>query len=467
MNSPLFERQATGGVVARAGFEYQDAFLLEHLPEFLSQSAFSLAVSEVLGDIEVRYHRPDGQTYCAFYEAKRQTLSKTDFWAEIERFVEVYESAPDEYVRFYLVCGGFHKDLQPVLNKLVRLRGPAASLNRDSAIRDLAEQEIRDDFKELGQTNELANFVLRRVAFIEYDDAAAAAQFESRVTRCLPEIGDPRHSQVNQFLSKCQSLVASSFKRTVTRSMIETALVESLGSDGGIWAKSPITIRLVPEADGGIEHLTLEVGAFNGEGRGNLQPSAWEGLQRQAAIIGNFVHTATTRRRIRLSAKQRISLAVVIGHEFSATRGFKLIFDHNEGVFDTSDHTKTEQRFFEHTAGPESTGANQGVLAIGFPSPIQADVQAACFAMTLTRLPSLFLESTQPVTDIATLNTAVEEAKQALVTLRGRHQLEQTHLFIKGPSVFAIALGHRLNGVGKIQLYDWIGTEYAPTALLV
>ena len=34
MKAPLFEAQATGGVVARGGFEYQDAYLQQHFPHY-------------------------------------------------------------------------------------------------------------------------------------------------------------------------------------------------------------------------------------------------------------------------------------------------------------------------------------------------------------------------------------------------------------------------------------------------
>jgi len=54
------------------------------------------------------------------------------------------------------------------------------------------------------------------------------------------------------------------------------------------------------------------------------------------------------------------------------------------------------------------------------------------------------------------MNLAVHEAKAALVGFREAHQLEKLHLFMRAPSHFAMAVGHRLNGLGTIQLYDWV-----------
>ena len=64
------------------------------------------------------------------------------------------------------------------------------------------------------------------------------------------------------------------------------------------------------------------------------------------------------------------------------------------------------------------------------------------------------------------LNLAVAEAKQALMRFRSAHQLELVHLFVRAPSVFAMTLGHRLNGVGCIQLHDWVDGSYLQTAML-
>jgi hypothetical protein len=50
--------------------------------------------------------------------------------------------------------------------------------------------------------------------------------------------------------------------------------------------------------------------------------------------------------------------------------------------------------------------------------------------------------------------------------MRSRHRLSRVHLFIKLPSVFAMALGHRLNGAGFVQRYDWVEVAYQPTGEL-
>jgi hypothetical protein len=109
---------------------------------------------------------------------------------------------------------------------------------------------------------------------------------------------------------------------------------------------------------------------------------------------------------------------------------------------------------------------DEGVASISFPYPGQEDVLAAARDLGLAAALKVFLVSGAALADVGVMNTAVNEAKAALAAFRSRHRLSRMHLFIKAPSVFAMALGYRLNGVGVVQLYDWVDASYQPTAEL-
>lgn len=464
MNSPLFQSQALGGVVARSGFEYQDAYLLESIPRLLAATAFSHAVSELLGDLEFRYFRPGGGTYCITYEAKRHQLSKVEFWSEVAHFKELHDAAQDEYVQFVLLCGGFVAEFAPLFNKLARYRGPAEALNQDSSIRIAAAADIVDSIVKLGQTSELATFVLERVAFVQYSDAQVGAGFGATMGNYLPEL-DLRRQEEDAFRAKCKELVAQSVKGVVYRKDIEQALMDSVPGVAERWRAKPSALQL-SDLGFALGPIGLDVTAFNGPNRGTAGQTAWEQLQRSLAEMGKFVLTSRPRRGISLTAKHRTSTACLLGHTFSATGNFTLTMEHNGQLFDTSVHTQAKEQFFaDYESAVTSTGL-EGVVSISFPNGSNADVDAQAEAFGLDTSPKLSMTSSSVVSDIATLNRAVHEAKVKLAEFRGQHQLRCIHLFIKAPSVFAMALGHRLNGIGAIQLYDWDQGKYIPTVRL-
>lgn len=466
MTSPLFERQSTGGVVARDGFGYQDAFLLQNIPNFLSQGAFSHAVSELLGDIEVRYHRPNGGTFCTLYEAKRNQLTKSKLWEEVARFRELHDSAPDEYVRFVLVCGDFNSEFVPLIRKLERYRGPGDSLNFDSSVRASAAADIEASIVSLGQSIDAARFVLQHVSFLKYSDADMASAFVRTLSERLPAMADMRGSEITAFGARCKAMVEQSTRGTITRAAIEDALTESAPSLADAWLAMPTKILFTQATSGPLEELTLEVGQFNGDSRGSLTPTQWGDLQNQLSAVGQFVLSSRKRHGLQLSAKQRMSLACTIGYCFSATRGFTLQMEHNGQILDTATHARSDDKFFVQRETEALASTEAGVVCIGFPTPGEADMLAAAEALGLGRAPTLILTSSAVIPEVRVMNVAVNEAKSALVAFRARNRISRLHLFVKAPSSYAMSLGHRLNGVGVVQLYDWIGDTYLPTAQL-
>lgn len=466
MTAPLFQRQSTGGVVARDGFGYQDAFLLQHIPLYLSQGGFSHAVSELLGDVEVRYHRPGGGTFCVLHEAKRNQLTKTEFWAEVARFIELHAAAPDEYVRFVLVCGDFNGNFDPLFRKLERYRGAADSLNSDSSIRESAEADIEATIVGLGQVAAVARFVLERVSFVKYSDADVAGAFANMLVLHLPTMADMRGAEVSTFRGKCKELVDKSTKGLISRRSLESALVESAPDLARAWLGTASKLQLLPEPPEQFEELALDVGLFNGSSRGALGAGKWGEFQEQLTATGQFILASRERRGVMLSAKQRMSLACTVGYCLSATRGFTLQMEHNGQVLDTQSHERSGDEFFEMSEESRDRPGDEGVAFISFPYPGQDDVLAATRIFGLAAAPKLFLTSVAALTDVGVLNTAVNEAKAALASFRSRHRLSRVHLFIKTPSLFAMAIGHRLNGVGALQLYDWVDGVYQPTAEL-
>jgi hypothetical protein len=140
--------------------------------------------------------------------------------------------------------------------------------------------------------------------------------------------------------------------------------------------------------------------------------------------------------------------------------------EHNGHVLDTASHERSSDKFFEMSEESTDRAGDEGVTSISFPSPSRDDVLAATRNFALADAPRVFLSSSAALTDVGVLNAAVNEAKATMAAFRARHRLARMHLFIKAPSVFAMALGHRLNGVGVVQLYDWVEVAYQPTAEL-
>lgn len=462
MSASLLEKQSTGGAVARVGFEYQDAFVLQHLPKWLAQGAFSHVVSETIGDVEVCYFSPDGLKR-VMYEAKNHELSFTEFWKEIARFQTVRAASPSEYQRFVMVCRGYNSVTSPLLAKLDRLRGVGRSFTSGSPLLQQGRQEVIDWVEERGLTAEEAEFVLDYVDFITFAAESADAVFNGRVEQDLPSV-NLRSRDVGSFREKCRALLSRSSFGPVYRADVEAALVEVLAGDAQDWLKTPTSLHL-SDAPVPMEELDLVAEMFNGPSRGKLTNADWQNQFDAASKIGEFIKGSRNRRCVAMDGKQRMSLACLLGFVFSATRGFNLQIEHNEVIYRTDSHDRADGQFYKMAVTDGMAHSDEGVACIGFPTPVGVDLSLVTTG-ALTGVPCLELESEKVLDCQASLNLAVAEAKAALARFRSEGKLNKVHLIVKAPSVFAFALGHRLNAIGPIQLYDWVNGSYLPTTSL-
>lgn len=463
MSLSLLDPNAKGGAVAREGFAYQDAFVLQHLPGWLAQSGFSHVVSESIGDVEVCYFCPKGGVRRRAYEAKDYALTETGFWSEVQDFLTMHKGAPNEYVEFCLVCGDYKSTVVPLLNKLERLRGVGASYPKDSPITVQTREEIVGWVVGRGQARELAEFIIDRVSFVTFDATKADTCFAGEMCNAFPAL-DLSTRKLETLRTQYAQLVSASARGPVWRADLEKALMSALGSEAEEWVRQPTYVR-VEEGNSNIADLVLDVSSFVGSERAGRTLDDWTRLQVQAEGIATFVKGSRPGRVIEIDAKLRMSLACLLGHVFGATPGFMLVLKHNGFAYRTFDHMATGVRFFTETIVDDTHSMADGVACIGFPTPVGADIERSELG-ELTALPRLNLESRLPIADMATLNQAVNEAKASLVRFRSERGLQTIHLVLKAPSFFASVLGHRLNGVGEVQLYDWVAGEYIRTAVL-
>lgn len=463
MSASLLAQESTGGAIARKGFGYQDAFVLQHIPLWLSQGAFSHVVSEAVGDIEVFYFAPGGKTKRVFCEAKDHRLTWNEFWKEVADFKKAYEASPDEFLRFVLMCKDYNSETAPLVAMLGRLRGVGSAYDDRSPVLEGTREGITNWVQKKGQSAEIAEFVMNHVEFVPYSSEHATSAFVGEVEKHLPSI-NLRTNEITLFRSACEQLIKGSSLGPVYRSDIENALTKTLGAGSAEWLSTPTALLLEP-VNVRAEELGLMVGDFNGPGRSALTTQSWAELGAAAREVGEFIKGSRPRATIALSGKQRMSLSCLLGYTFSATRGFILDIDHNGHHYRTNDHAKAAGSFFKEARRVGAGDIKEAVVCIGFPTPVGADVDMASES-TLNSLSRLDLTSTQAIDSMATLNTAVAEVKAALMRFRSEQKLARLHLFLKAPSFFAMALGHRLNAIGSVQLYDWVDGNYRPTAML-
>jgi hypothetical protein len=466
--SIVFANTSTGGAVARGGFEYQDAYALLNFPTWLSQDAFSGMVSELLGDMELTYYSTGLPRHLCM-EAKNHGLTNPEFWAEIAQFETLHASSPDTYIRFRYVSTATPAALAPMRNMLDRLRNVVEAYAEGHPLRLEAEEEIVQwIIDKAKQSRARAEFVVRRVEFDDFD-GDADQRFLSAFAEALPSLADVPPSRVSKVKEKWERLIAHSAKGHVSRNEIEEQMLLALNdTERAIWMSTASQPLLRCGATGehvpGSLDMAIDMRPYIDDTRALRTEVEWDELHRQSEAMGEFLATSRPRKRVRLNANLRMSAAVVLGSAFKATKGHALQIEHRGNLFSLDDYTERSEPYFKNTL--IDGGGAEGVVSIQIGALTRADVQHEMSSLGLASAPSLYIESEEGIANIQTLNRAVTESKRTIATFRSNAKLTKLHLIIKGPSFFAAALGHRLNGLGSIQLYDWTGARYSTTALL-
>lgn len=467
--SELFSRESTGGVVARVGMEYQDAYALVNFPGWLAQDAFSGMVSELLGDIEVTYFSVTGPRHLCM-EAKNHALSQPDFWKEIERFEILRKKNPSVYAHFRYVSPEMPSALEPMRSKLVRLRGVGATYDsKDPIVLEAREEFVQWVLKHTSQTESRARFILDHVDFEDFDDAQADKVFVGKFAEALPALADVPPSRVKKIAAQWRELIATSVKSQVSRRQIEEKMLSELSEDEqNLWLSMPskpvLQCGVAGEPVPTLLDMSIDLRPYIGVDRASRTTGEWDSLRDKSALVGEFLLTSRPRARVKLNGNLRMSAAVTMGMAFKATKKHALVIEHRGVEYALDDYTEHPSAFFvvDQVAG----SGNEGLVAIQLGLLTRTDIERSIHALGLGMSPMLFIESGNGVANVATLNRAVREAKQAVANFRSTLGLDKVHLIIKGPSFFAMALGHRLNGLGTVQLYDWADSGYVRTALL-
>ena len=462
MSASLLEKQSTGGAIARVGFEYQDAFVLRNLPLWLSQSAFSHFVSESIGDVEACYFSSEKTLQRVMYEAKNHPLSPAKFWEEISRFKQAFDIPSNDFTRFGLVCPSYSSTLDPFFADIERIRGVGSSYSANSVVLQTSRQEIINWCTEKGYEASLAEFALDHVDFLSFTEDDNDSIFIGQITENLPVI-ELLPRDIKNIREQFKYLISSSSFRPIYRKELEKLILLALKEDTNLWLSNPIKINLSSSIQ--YQELNLDISDFNSPNRSQKTSNDWKKLIQKAISIGEFIHNCGERRTILMDGKQRMSSACMLGYVFSATRNFLLEIEHNCISYRTDYHKQKEGQFFKTINTVDLQGETEAIVSIGFPTGLGKDIDSTTIKDVM-KLPRLNLESSHAIDNIETLNLAVREAKSALVSFKSENKLSKVHLFIKAPSIFAMILGHRLNGVCDIQLYDWVDGQYIPTAEL-
>lgn len=465
----LLAKEATGGEVAEHGFSFQEAMLLARVPVWLAQSGFSQAIREALGDTEAMFFVP-GEGRCReFNEYKDHRLTPSEFWPEIDHFLELEQAHPGAYRAYRLVCSEVNEDLRALCRALDRARRALPFYDGVSSIHDGTFDELAEKVMDGGSRDRAyAEFVFNKVD-IDFEaprkPKLALASFRDSLERYLPESSTLNGTQVTAIRASLGALIASRVAEPVTRSeLVEAVRAGAPGVEFSTLDRTRLFTSSEPRSRWEERsELVFDWERFSGRGARDF-PGAddWKAGLEELIQTRDWVRSSGAPRFVSLEGARRLSASVAIGSAFSATGGFVIEVEDRGARLRTDQHASMDTPAYKWIA-EEGTGEQVDEIAVvlSVKRVIAGDVRGfLCGALPL----ELVLHSSDPMVSADQINLAVEEAKQRISSVISRTGASVVHLFLAVPGPFALFLGHRMNATCTIQCYEHTGgANYALT----
>ncbi len=476
MSPSLLEDESRGGDISEGGISFQAGVVTSHIPRWLAMEGFTAMVREAIFDAEAKFFVPGRGTVMEAVEVKDHSVTRSDFWKEIDRFKNVDVGSPGSYQWFTLASTGLSRDLHPLRNSLRRIRGPYGFYRDNLTILDNSFRGYVKRVTELGRTEGDARFLYNRVLLI--DDLSpnrkyAKPLFTHELYAHLPYHRNMVDHTLESIYDHLATFVQSRRNETITRKELEDTLRAKAPADL-LPPVQPIRVYVAmndSEVSPGANTLWFAWQPFfGGEARSYRPPEVWN-LQMLGELreTKDWILANRYGRRIHVSGTYRLSTAFAIGYTFSAVSGFSIDMDYRGTLWPTDNHAVSETPDYPlHIAGSyRDTRGERLVVSIGIIRDIVKDVEANLEQHGLNGMPTLHIQGDNPITSSQQANLLAKNIKQHVSVALATSGARQIALFIAGPAYVPLFLGHRFNATAAIQCYEQSGTGgYVPTCRL-
>ena len=118
----LLSPEASGGITAGKGFDFQTRYAACCLPLWLQETSFQQLFFEGSGDIDIRF-TDQGKSHRTHIQVKDHEVSPCELKSVVDQFNRLDLDLPGVYSHFTLACPSLSATIRPIESGLARLRG--------------------------------------------------------------------------------------------------------------------------------------------------------------------------------------------------------------------------------------------------------------------------------------------------------------------------------------------------------
>jgi hypothetical protein len=472
----LLSPEATGGIVAGKGFDFQLRYAACHLPVWLQEGNFHQFFFEGTGDIDIRFVS-DGKSFRRHIQVKDHDVTATEMKSVLQHFKSLDDKFPNVYARFVLACPGLAAKLRPVETGLARFRN--AKPFYDDAPNALipTKQELDQRIADCGLA-EFTEFIHDKVDIeighgdLHHDDRAV----EIFIARLLahPEYAGKLRAMVQPAFAELIRAIGAKKGVVLERGSIEQILRNAIAV--GTVSEKAIVLWIQnwtrEQFDLTADHELDWSSHFDRPSRRVPSVEGWNStLMPELSAMQKRIMAARTERLIRFRGKCALSTGVALGAMFPAVGSW--VFEMPQPPSKEhwrSDTTPTQPYELKVEVVDGDTAATDIVLGLNIKGDGRAEIMRyiestgsppRVFAFMAP--PSQGSQSIGGAADACAFSRAVRENLGLLIK---KHQIRRTRIFFYGPFALSVFLGQQLSSIGEIQLFEYQDPGYIPSCTL-
>jgi hypothetical protein len=464
----LFTPKLRGGVIGGTGYNFQDAYILTALPDWLAGGTFHSFVKEGFDDLDVRFgNGPDISTW--HYQLKDHPVAVSEFRHVLPGFQAAARRPELNVERLILGCSGLAPKLASLWKMTKEFRG--ARLAHSDAALGATRNHLLAQIAKLKLTA-WADLIIDQIVIDHENPWLSDTEPQALMQRfrgkfiTLPLYHQEEPAVLDRLFTSLALRINKAIRRGLHRDEILDIIKEELaGASKGRatvvylhgWIRQRYGIPADVEIDWTehFDHTTLRV-APREIWQARLLP-ALHGLRQR---FDGEDH----RRLISLRARAPLSAGLAFGHTFAEAAGYSIIVEQpSPGAAGSIQYWRTDSPAvslepLERSEIENEAVSDEVVVAIGITDDPRPKVERYLVGAGLTVRASLYLyppggAGPTSVSDhtAAALGAAL---KREIRRFADRHAARVVHLFYYGPLGLAVLLGQKLNGLPDVQCYE-------------
>lgn len=472
----LLAAEASGGIAAAQGFDFQTRYAVCHLPLWLVQKGFAQLLLEGTGDIDVRFTIGDASRR-VHIQVKDHEVSPAELKAVVEQFQRSDLGMPGVYERFTLACPSLSSTLRPIEAGLARLRGAQPFYDDAPGALAPSEQDLADRLRKAGLA-EAADFIRASVFLdvghgdLRYDDRA----LELFIVRLLdhPEYSGRVRAVVQPAFAHVMRAISARRGQALDLAEIEGIMRASVLA--GAPERPGVTVWIHNWARETFDRLadhTLDWSPYFDRSTRRVPSIAqWrDELLPALHTLRKDIASNRPERLIRFRGKCALSTGVALGATFPVVGGWVFEVPQPPAQDDwRSDAVPTAgYRLLQDTTELDPGGVDL-IVGLNIKGDARDDVTRYVERIGLRpRFHAFMSPATQGSQAIAGSEDACAFAlavRETLGDLVKKHGIARVHLFYYGPLALAIFLGQRMTSMGELHLYEYQDPGYVPSCIL-